>query len=304
MRPLLDQLPPAATDGDLPDPEALNALLSQLPSRPVTGSGCEIRFVAESAAQGPYELQVFHTGCVPTRRGNWHDFFNALAWMTYPRTKAKLNAMHATLIPTENPRRRSRLRDLATLIDEGGAVVAISDPGLEALVRAYRWIDLFWLQRETLRRRMRIMVLGHALLDMSRNPWPGLTPKVMFMLLPADLPGDLPDEAALAGGADAHAAAFLAALPPEATPRDLPPMPVFGYPDWFPGSSTRAFFEDTRYFRPLRKPASTDGNTSAAPTMHAGVGQTAAVTSVSEQRKVRAPQSRMQGNALARRRDE
>ncbi len=252
MLSVLHGVPRPLADEELPGPDTLNALLRELPAHPLTENGSEIRFVPESAAHGAYELQVFHTGCVPTRRANWHDFFNALAWMAFPRTKARLNAMHAARIPAEDLSRRSRLRDLLTLFDEGGAVVAISDPEMEALVRGYRWIDLFWLRREVLRDRMRIIVLGHALLDMSRRPWPGLTPKVLFMHMPDGLPGT---PLALTALADAHAARILAALPPGATPRDLPPMPVFGYPDWLPDSSTRAFFEDRRYFRPFRKPA-------------------------------------------------
>ncbi len=249
--PLVEGLGRPLSDQDLPGPEALNTLLAGLSSPPLTDSGRAIRFVPESAAQGPYELQVFDTGCVPTRRASWHDFFNALAWMAYPRTKARLNAMHAALIPAEDPGRRSRLRDLLTLVDEGGAVVAICDPEFEALVREFRWVELFWERREALRGRMHILVLGHALLDMSRRPWPGLTPKIIFLRLSAGLPVDTRTLTPLA---DAHAARFLAALPPDASPRELPPMPVFGYPDWLPGASTRTFFEDTRYFRPFRKP--------------------------------------------------
>jgi hypothetical protein len=54
------------------------------------------------------------------------------------------------------------------------------------------------------------------------------------------------------GDADAQAAAWLDALAPQATPRELSSLPVFGYPGWFPGGERREFYDDTRYFRPFR----------------------------------------------------
>jgi hypothetical protein len=51
------------------------------------------------------------------------------------------------------------------------------------------------------------------------------------------------------GDLDAQAARRLAALPP-ATPRDLAPLRVFGYPGWLPQSAGEAFYEDARVFRP------------------------------------------------------
>ena len=52
---------------------------------------------------------------------------------------------------------------------------------------------------------------------------------------------------------DVRAAAWRAALPAEATPRDMAPLPIFGYPGWFRGSNSAAFYDDQRYFRPFRR---------------------------------------------------
>ena len=46
---------------------------------------------------------------------------------------------------------------------------------------------------------------------------------------------------------DEAAAAWLAALP-AASPRDLAPLPVFGYPGWMPEQDER-FYAEERYFR-------------------------------------------------------
>ena len=219
-------------------PDELSRLASDADLR--VESGCALRFVAPAggaARYGDYEMRVFQTGCVETRPGNLHDLFNALAWLAFPRTKAKLNALHARTIPSEGGR-RGRFRDLLTIIDEGGALVACDDPLLVELVHGLRWKELFWTQRERLRRGMRIHVLGHAVLERALQPWPGITCKALFV--PAH------------GDADDHAARWLEDLPLDATPRSLPPLPVFGFPGWHPGTTDPAFYDDESYFRPSR----------------------------------------------------
>jgi hypothetical protein len=196
--------------------------------------------VPPGAADPYYEVHLFETGQVQTRTGNLHDLFNALCWLAFPRTKARINARHAAEIPREGGR-RGRLRDLLTIFDEGGALVACADEGLNALVRECRWKELFWAQRSRALAAMRLVVVGHAVLEQALAPWPGITCKVLF----ADPARDL----------DAQAAEWLSRLPANASPRLLAPLPVFGFPGWLPGSDAGEFYDDTRYFRPLREAA-------------------------------------------------
>jgi len=193
-------------------------------------SGKPIRFVPPSSSDSYYEVHVFETGHVQTRPDNRHDLFNALAWLAFPKTKARINAMHAAEIPREGGK-RGRLRDMLTIFDEGGAIVS-SSGGIAALVREARWQELF-LERF---REFSITVVGHAVLEQALTPHPGITCKVIF----ADPARDL----------DGQAAEWLAAV--GKTPRDLPPLPVFGYPGWFERSGEAGFYSDERYFRPLR----------------------------------------------------
>jgi hypothetical protein len=196
-------------------------------------SGHPIRFVPPTGARGPYELRVYQTGCVETREDNLHDWFNALCWLAFPRTKARINAMHAAAIPAEQGR-RGRLRDLLTIFDEGGAVVVCADAELVQMVREFRWKALFWEQRERVRRTMRFVVLGHAVLEQALEPRPGITCKALFASPDRD--------------ADAQAAEWLAQVNADASPRDLAPLPVFGYPGWADNDNA-AFYDDERYFR-------------------------------------------------------
>ena len=194
-----------------------------------------------SGADPYYEIHLFETGHVQTRPDNRHDLFNALCWLAFPRTKARINALHAAEMPREGGR-RGRLRDLLTIFDEGGALVMCADAGLNALIRECRWKELFWEQRDRVLSAMRFVVLGHAVLEQALDPWPGITCKVLF----ADPARD----------PDAQAADWLARLPPDGSPRLLAPLPVFGYPGWLPQSGAAVFYDDARIFRPLRGSAS------------------------------------------------
>ena len=194
-----------------------------------------MRFVPPAGSDPYYEVHLYETGRVQTRPGNRHDCFNALCWLAFPRTKARINALHAAEIPRENGR-RGRLRDLLTIFDEGSALVACADETLNALVRGFRWKELFWDRRADVRERMHVIVLGHATLEQALDPRPGITCKVLFVDPARD--------------ADAQAAAWLENLPEGASPRLLAPLPVFGYPGWLPEGARGAFYDDARFFRP------------------------------------------------------
>lgn len=199
-------------------------------SRLRTESGKPVRFVPPAASDPYYEVQLYETGQVRTRPESRHDLFNALCWLAFPQAKARINALHAAEIPNERENRggrRGRRRDMLTIFDEGGAIVA-GTPAVEALVRGARWRELF-VERH---REFRVAVLGHAVLEQALEPYPGITCKVVF----ADPARDL----------DAQAAAALLSIP---TPRELPPLPVFGYPGWLPQSAEPGFYADERYFR-------------------------------------------------------
>lgn len=200
-----------------------------------TESGIPVRFVPPGAKDAYYELKVFRTGEVETRPDSLHDFFNALAWLAFPRAKARLNALHAAEIPREGGR-RGRLRDLLTIFDEGGAIVLCDDPLLLQLLRNFEWKALFWDHRDRVRHALRIVVFGHAVMEQALKPWPGITCKAILMPAGVD--------------PDAAVHTWLGALQPGASPRDLAALPIFGFPGW--SAQDEAFYDDARYFRPLR----------------------------------------------------
>lgn len=227
VRPWLERI------ADKPSLGLLNSFAEERNLR--TESGKAIRFVAPAGSDPYYEVHLFETGSVQTRPENLHDLFNALAWLAFPKTKARINALHAAEIPREQGK-RGRLRDMLTLVDEGGVIVECADPVLEEMVRGFRWREIFWVHRADVLRAMRIQVLGHAVLEMALAPWPGVTCKAIFV----------PDGT----DPDRGAAAWLDArrMPPE-----LAALPIFGYPGWFTGNERAEFYADERFFRPFRR---------------------------------------------------
>jgi hypothetical protein len=77
-----------------------------------------------------YEGRVVERGEVPTRPDDWHDLFNALAFIAFPRAKWALHARQYALLKaripataTRLPNARTREQDALTLFDEGGICV-------------------------------------------------------------------------------------------------------------------------------------------------------------------------------------
>ncbi|MBK7674611.1 MAG: DUF3025 domain-containing protein [Candidatus Accumulibacter sp.] len=237
---LLEQIPFA------PDPGSLTFLNSTRDLR--THSGQRISFVPPPADGLAYEARIWTRGEVATRPGNWHDFFNALVWLTFPLAKAALNARHAgALAPPASP--RGRARDAMTHFDECGVVVVSSDPDLLALLRDFQWSALFWGRRSDLGRRLRCFVVGHATYEQLLQPFRGLTAKaVLYEVTPAWLSRPL---AAQVSAIDQRLAVELAAGE-HMNPRAFHPLPLMGWPGVTADSETAAYYDDRWQFRPGR----------------------------------------------------
>lgn len=250
LRPWLD---PLFAGNTWPEADALNALAGLTGLGPCTASGRPVRFCPPDPADPVhYEARIFDTGRVDTRPGNLHDLFNALAWLAFPRLKAALNARHVAQLPHDGAR-RGPLRDALTLIDEGGVLVACaaeSLPAIEALIRGFRWQTLFWERRAEVLRDVRFVLAGHSAYEKALTPYPGITCKALFFATPRPLlEGAMAD---LTAWLDEQAAGTIQALPADTTPRQMAPLPVFGYPGWLAENDHPAFYADRRWFRPGR----------------------------------------------------
>jgi len=250
VRPLLALLPRS----EFPALDALNGIAGARGI--VTGGGKPLRFVAAGGKPGalelPYELRVFETGEVPTREHNWHDLFNALAWLAYPRTKAELNRRHHDeLRKRRGEALRGTARDVLTLFDEGGILVACADPFLAGLLRGFRWKELFWERRSEVVKRMRFHVFGHAILENALALFRGVTAKALIVDVTHDVIAR-PTET-LNAALDARAAEYFASPEALASTRTLAPLPVLGIPGWTPENERPAYYDDVEQFRPGRR---------------------------------------------------
>jgi hypothetical protein len=247
VRRLLEQLPA----GRFPGLEDLNALARE--RGVLGGGGAPLAFVpppaGPSTAARHYERRIYRTGEVATRSGNWHDLFNALAWLAFPRTKAVLNRLHHDeLARRGDGSARGTARDVATLFDEGGIVVACAAPELAQLLAGFEWQRLFWERRADAARSMRFLVFGHAILERALAPFKGVTAKALVI----DVAGDRLDDAALIDRLDAAVAGHFARPESLASTRALQPLPVLGIPGWTPENEDPAFYADAAVFRPGR----------------------------------------------------
>ncbi len=233
-----------------PSHEALTALAEGV----VTSRGLPVRFVpprAQGDAGRPYyEMHVASTGEVETRPGNWHDLFNALAWIAFPKTKAAINAQHAAILQEggeEEAKRRSPARDALSLFDEGGVIVASSSPAMLRLLVGFEWKELFWRRREELMATVSFIPFGHSLSEKALDPFIGIVAKTVFVPVNGFFPM-LPMESRVAE-ADALVAAHFAHRARFASPKAMAPLPVLGVPGWHPGTADESFYDDRAHFR-------------------------------------------------------
>ena len=248
LAPLLGRLPPDR----FPRHDELNALTTPAT---LSGGGAPIRFVPPAAACGEfsaqYEVRIFETGEVQTRPDNWHDLFNALVWLAFPKTKAVLNGHHYGEIRARRGERlRGTARDVLTLFDEGGIIVASADAELSGLLRQFRWKVLFWRRRADVLRSMRFYVFGHAIYEKALEPHEGVTAKALIIETTPDLL-DAPLDQQLAE-LDARAADYFSGTQALASTRSLSPLPILGIPGWEPANAREEYYEDGEQFRPGR----------------------------------------------------
>jgi hypothetical protein len=267
--PLLAPLHPILADldvGGFPTLQVCNALLATRHPPITVQSGMPLRFVAQQSGklsfEAQYEPRCYLKGEVQTRADNWHDLFNALVWLTFPKTKAVLNARHYDALMEEKAlgkTARGSVRDVNTLFDESGVIVAYSDGNsdarsgveLAALLRDFQWKELFWLRRAQVRASMGFYLFGHGLYEKALQPYVGMTGQGLLLAVEQEF-FSWPLAQRLAH-LDDLLANYLAAPEHCRSTRDLSPVPLLGVPGWAADNDSAAYYDNTAYFRPGRR---------------------------------------------------
>jgi hypothetical protein len=197
---------------------------------------------------GGYEPFIARHGTVPTRPGNWHDLFNALIWLHYPRFKWAANALQISESesPEVDPRnKRTMVQSRAAQFDEGGVVVLVDDPRRLDPLEHLDWHTFFVAQRELFDEQVRCVVIGHALLEHLLQPFMGVVAKALAL--------DWPSGKFLFSPAEREAVDQRLAdqLLDALRENRFHPLPVLGVPGWH-ADQTPEFYADPRYFRRRR----------------------------------------------------
>lgn len=235
------------------DLDSLNALVRRHAPGLRTHAGLPVRFRPPLESVLGYEAHIDASGEVPTRPQNWHDYFNALAWCVWPRSKATLNALHLRAIAAREAaglKGRGRQRDAMTQFDECGVLVVTTEPAIAAALANHAWHEAFWLRRRQLADTTRFMVLGHASWEQLRAPFFGLCAKALYRVVPQAWFDLAP--AARQAEADDWLAAEFERRAEHLVPRDFSPLPLLGIPGVTPDNEHEAYYLDTRQFRPAR----------------------------------------------------
>lgn len=256
FEPILKVGHPLEIRENWPDLDDLNYLLENNVQQVKTSSGNPVKFVSQMPSLGAftrqYEPRIYLDGEIQTRTQNWHDLFNAMVWLTFPRAKATLNQLHyqallqeqQTMVAQRGPR-----RDAATLFDESGVVVVSSHGQLTQLLKDFEWKTLFWAQRVKLQSHMRFLVFGHGLYEKGLNPYLGMTGRGIILSVKHDFfKQPLLEQLIIV---DTWLAEFIGQR--LTVSADLTPVPVLGYPGWSLDNEDSCYYDNRNYFRARSK---------------------------------------------------
>jgi PAS domain-containing protein len=251
LHPILASL----EEEQFPTLQTCNALLARQPGITVQ-QGWPLRFIAQPPGKQSFELQYeprcYLKGELQMRENNWHDLFNALVWMTFPKSKAAINARHYHAINNNaamgaTGSQRGAMRDTNTLLDESGVIVACSDAEMRMLLENFQWQELFWRHRERVKSGMGFYIFGHGLYEKAMRPFVGITGQgVVLTVAPAFFTWSLPRQLA-------HLDKLLAgnlAMPARFVRTDsFAPVPLLGVPGWMSDNENLSFYQNVAYFR-------------------------------------------------------
>ena len=201
---------------------------------------------ADIKATGGYSQFVSKKGTIPTRKENWHDFYNALSWHLFPRSKLLIQRTHNELASKNVGKNRSPPENGMTLFDECGCVVVTNAEWVRTGIIEHAWTDIFISRREELRKTSRLFTFGHALFERYNAPYIGLTGKSLIVLVDEDKI-DLP----LRERYDCLDRWIESRVP--MLPEELYPLPLLGWPGWWPPNRDPKFYENSWYFRAKRE---------------------------------------------------
>jgi len=198
-----------------------------------------------------YESRIYLKGELQTRLENWHDYFNATAWLQFPKIKSALNALHyQTSVNREHGTNRSPLENAIALFDECGAVIVADNEKYLELIRNHQWKEIFWNNKDDWNKHIQCYVFGHAMHEKALTPYIGMTTHTILLTKPNDFfQNDYPQQLK---EIDRQISDIWINKEIQST-KNLQPFPLLGVPDWWKEKQTDLFYDNKEYFR-AKKP--------------------------------------------------
>jgi hypothetical protein len=214
-----------------------------------------LRFVEQTPAlladKLGYEERIGVHGEVAVRRDSWHDRFGALMWLAWPQAKWAIHGVQMAGIREHGPKQRSRRQQAVAHIDEAGLVLLAASEAPIAWLHAHDWPAIAITRRDQWLAMTRVLILGHALLELRRDrPHDLLAGKTITLVVPPDWL-QLPD-AALRARVDPQVGAALLEGRAAADPAVLPTLPLAAIPGWDERNVNPVFIASAPCFRPAR----------------------------------------------------
>lgn len=207
-----------------------------------------ISFIAQHS-EARYEWEIYHRRRVMTRECSWHDFFNNLTWLSFPKLKWAIVKKVCEEFPSETVKVRNSRQNLLAHFDECGMVICSDKSSIFDDIKAFRWKKLFF-ETPFLQQHCLPVLMGHGMLEKALNPYIGMTAKAILLQVPSDF-------FALSGMAqlkyvDEEIANFIQSPEFPNSPQALQPFPILGWPTWHQENQQECFYENTNYFRTQR----------------------------------------------------
>ena len=256
ISPLFEPIKPAYTKIpntiNWPSLDSYNLAIKARPESITNNNEKTIQFVTQNTARNlyfeeQYEPRIFLHGEIQTRLNNWHDFFQVLVWLTWPKTKSLLNQLHYQAASKRTAKLRSPQENFLTLFDECGIIIVSSNRSLLEMIEEFQWRQLFCENKNKFGEEIGGIVFGHAMYEKALNPYIGMTAQALLIEVEPNDFNTHDNYSAL----DQLVVTAINKLE-KITPKMLHPFPLLGVPNWYEPQDEQ-FYNNQNYFRPGRK---------------------------------------------------
>ena len=207
-----------------------------------------------------YEERIYKSGIISTREQNWHDLFNALIWLLFPKTKTLFNSLHMQELAKQANKKRTPCRDVITHIDESGVIITSSNNQLLEALKNHQWQAAFvqsralWSQSSLPKSKtpqIGAFIFGHGMYEKAFKPFIGFTGKAYCIKVDKDFyQQDKMTQYAILDTLLHHDIKYQQT---PLTSNVLSPLPILGVPGWSADNKLASYSDNKDYFRSKSK---------------------------------------------------